>query len=199
MVATVSKPAAHRIRIPDLSSSQRAAAKELTAMLGRFVEQFEEMGTAQIVIAALEEELDRHLPARSAMAAALVRGALAREQLKQEEGGSMSAEEARRLLGISKESVLKRYRHGMLLGWREARQDAVRFPVWQFSTETADHLLPGLEAVLGVLRGSETLDDWGRVLFLLNPRASLERKRPLDLLREGRIAPVLALAHAAIE
>ncbi len=40
---------------------------------------------------------------------------LAREELKQAEGGSHSAEEARVLLGISKAAVLKRFNKGHLL------------------------------------------------------------------------------------
>jgi hypothetical protein len=201
MTATLVHP---KRRIPRnglaaLPKPQREAARELGPIFGRFAAQFDTLNTARIVVAAIEEELDRHPAPRNAMAAALTRGVLAREQLKQAEGGSMSAEEARRLLGLSKESVLKRYRNGMLLGWREARQDAVRFPVWQFSGETEDHLLPGLEHVLEILGNTETLDDWGRVLFFLNPRDSLGGKCPLGLLREGRLKAVLAIAQAAAE
>lgn len=186
-------------RLKNLPEAQKAAVQELAPIFGRFVEQFDEMDTARIVVAALEKELDRRPAPRSAMAAALTRGVLAREHLKEEEGGSISAEEARRILGLSKESVLKRYRQNMLLGWREARQDAVRFPVWQFSTETEDHLLPHLSNVLDIFKKSETLDDWGRVLFFLNPRQSLKGKRPLDLLRAGQSKPVYAAAYTLVE
>lgn len=185
--------------ISGLATPQRAAATELAPSIRRFLGKFGEMEAAQIVVAALEEELDKRPAQRSAMAAALARGALAREQLKQEEGGSLSAEEARQLLGLSKESVLKRYRNSALLGWREARQDAVRFPAWQFSEVTENRLLPGLTEVLSILKEVDSLADWGRVLFFLNPRESLEGQRPLDLLRNGRVAEVKLAAGMLIE
>jgi hypothetical protein len=48
------------------------------------------------------------------------------------EGGSLSAEEAARELGIPKAAILARYRKGTLIGWNDERQDAARSPVWQF-------------------------------------------------------------------
>lgn len=185
--------------ISALPGPLRAAATELTPSIRKFLGKFGEVEAAQIVVAALEEELDKQPAQRSAMAAALARGALAREQLKQEEGGSLSAEEARQVLGLSKESVLKRYRNGALLGWREARQDAVRFPAWQFSDTTEDRLLPGLQEILSILKEADSLDDWGRVLFFLNPRESLSGQRPLDYLRVGKVSAVKRIAGTLLE
>jgi len=123
--------------------------------------------------------------------------ALAREDLKQTEGGSYSAEEARQALGgMSKEAVLQRYRNGRLVGWREVRQNAVRFPVWQFHD---GRNLPGLEPVLEILNESEAVDDWGRFLFFMNRRAELKNERRLDLLRRGELEPVKRAAPAFVE
>ncbi len=185
--------------ISGLAAPQRTAATEIAPSIRKFLGKFGEIEATQIVVAALEEELDKRPAQRSAMAAALARGALAREQLKNEEGGSLSAEEARQVLGLSKESVLKRYRSGALLGWREAKQDAVRFPAWQFSDATQNRLLPGLQEVLKILKEGDSLDDWGRVLFFLNPRERLKGQRPLDLLRGRRVSEVKVLAGILIE
>lgn len=126
---------------------------------------------------------------KAGLAVALFRGRVAREQLKAEEGGSISAEEARMKLGrLSKEAVLKRFRKGQLLGWREAKQDAVRLPVWQF---TDDNVLPGIHEVLAILNQASWMDDWGRILFFLNQRSSLGGRRPLDCKRP-KFIPVVA-------
>jgi hypothetical protein len=91
--------------------------------------------------------------------------------------------------------VLKRYHEGKILGWREARQDAVRFPIWQF---TDDNLLPGIPEVLAILNQAPWMDDWARILFFLNRRSSLDEKSPLDLLRKGRNERVLWAATAEV-
>ena len=124
------------------------------------------------------------------------RGLFLRESAKQEEGGSVSADEAARRLGISKTSVLNRFKNGRLLGWRETKQNAARFPVWQFSE---DGILTGLSEVLSILSQSPQIDDWGRIMFFLNPRDSLRGKRPLDALSEGNVSQVERLAWGDVE
>lgn len=42
--------------------------------------------------------------------------------------------------------------------------------------------------------GISKTDDWGRTLFFLNRRNSLKGKRPLDLLRQGKVSAVKRLA-----
>ena len=86
---------------------------------------------------------------------ALARGLEARQQLAEAEGGSLSSEEAARLLGISKTAVLKRLEAGRLL--------AARFPRWQF--DDRGRVLVGLEEVLAILNQDERLDAWGQILF----------------------------------
>ena len=80
------------------------------------------------------------------LARAVVRGLEARQQLAEAEGGSLSSEEAARLLRISKTAVLKRLAAGRLLAWREERLQAARFPRWQFDEH--GQVLAGLEDVL---------------------------------------------------
>ncbi len=152
---------------------------------------------AQFIVLAATRNLAGSKKPQSGLATAMVRGVLARENVKKEEGGSVSAEGAREFLGnITKTAVLDRFKKGQLLGWRESRQNAVRFPVWQF---TPQGFLPGLEEVLAILRTSPGVDDWGAVLFFLNKRASLNQERPLDVLRRGDVEAVKSAAEGYTE
>ncbi|MGD0412979.1 MAG: hypothetical protein ABSC18_14910 [Verrucomicrobiota bacterium] len=126
------------------------------------------------------------------LANAMARGITARRKLMEAEGGSLSAEEAARQLGISKTAILKRYHKGRIIAWREERQNAARFPVWQFK----DHkVLQGLEEVLQTLNAGSRLDDFGRMLFFLSNRGFLGKKRPVDCLRAGEVNKVLQAAE----
>jgi hypothetical protein len=123
---------------------------------------------------------------------AMARGLTARRKLMEAEGGSLSAEEASRELGISKAALLKRYHKGQIMAWREERQNAARFPVWQFK----DHkVLDGLKEVLRILNAGRRLDDFGRMLFFLSNMGFLGKKRPVDCLRAGEVNKVLQAAQ----
>lgn len=131
------------------------------------------------------------------LARAQVRGLGVRPQLAAAEGGSLSSEEVARLLGISKTAVFKRLEAGRLLAWREERLQAARFPQWQFDEQ--GHVLAGFEDALEVLNGDARLDAWGKVLFFLQAKGSLGDRRPLDLLREGKLEEVRLAAQAYAE
>jgi len=131
------------------------------------------------------------------LAQATIRGLEARQQLAETEGGSLSSEAASRLLRISKTAVLKRLDGGRLLAWREERLQAARFPRWQFDEH--GQVLAGLEEVLTILNQDERLDAWGKILFFLQDKSGLGGRRPLDLLREGRLKEVCLAAHAYAE
>jgi len=129
------------------------------------------------------------------LANALARGLSVREQMAAAEGGTMSAEETARYLGVTKQSVLNSYHAGKLLAWRTEKQGAVRFPVWQF----AEHRrLAGLEQVIGKLKTNGFLDDWGVAGFFLQSLGLLNDRRPLDLLRENNLEAVLQAAEAYV-
>ncbi len=134
---------------------------------------------------------------RDKVALALARGLEARQQLADAEGGSLSSEETARLLNISKTAVLKRLESGRLVAWREERLQAARFPRWQFDKN--GQVLAGLEEVLEILNRDDRLDPWAKVLFFLQTRESLGGKRPLDLLREGKLKNVRPAAEAYVE
>jgi hypothetical protein len=130
------------------------------------------------------------------LASALARGIPARRKLAEDEGGSVSAEEAAQVLRISKQAILKRYQKGQLLAWREERQNAVRFPIWQFNDRK---VLEGIEETLHVLNAGNRLDDFGRLLFFLSNHGSLGGKRPIDFLRTGEVTKVLEAAQGYVE
>ena len=130
------------------------------------------------------------------LANAIARGLSVREQMAAAEGGSMSAEETARHLGVTKQSVLNLYHAGKLLGWRTEKQGAIRFPVWQFVERRR---FPGLETVLARLRANQALDDWGKVGFFLQTHGLLAGRRPLDLLREDKLDEVLKAVEAYVE
>lgn len=184
--------------IATLPDKQRTAVRQMMPWLAALTRESDEMTAGNVVIRMLEAQFaaSKKATPKAGLALALLRGRVAREELKQQEGGNISASEAAEKLGISKTAVLGRYRNGKLLGWREARQDAVRFPVWQF---TDDNVLRGIPQVLAVLNEAPWMDDWARVLFFLNARRSLGGKRPVDVLREGTLNMVVELAKAEIE
>jgi hypothetical protein len=140
---------------------------------------------------AIDEGLSNQMKkGRSALVLARIRGIYARERLKKEEGGHISVDEAARRLKVSRKETLKRYREGLVIGWRDGSQ--VRFPAWQFAN---DGLLPGMQRVLEGLRQTCRNDDWARMLFFLANRGSLEGRRPLDLVRQGKIAQALTYVN----
>jgi hypothetical protein len=174
-------------------TSWRKDVSKIETLFRALLSRHSETEVAQLVVLAAARNLAGARKPRSGMAMAMMRGVLAQQGIKEAEGGGVSAEEARPFLGnITRQAVLDRYKKGRLLGWRENRQNAVRFPLWQF---TAKGTLPGLEEVLAILRSSPAADDWGAILFFLNKRDSLGGKRPLDALREGDIEAVKRAAH----
>jgi hypothetical protein len=92
--------------------------------------------------------------------------------------------------------VLNLYHQDKVLGWRSAKQGAVRFPIWQF--RDGGRLL-GIEQVLARLSASGVLDDWGKIGFFLQQHRLSASRRPLDLLRENKLDQVLRIAEAYVE
>jgi hypothetical protein len=127
---------------------------------------------------------------------AVARGLRSRPKLVAAEGGSISAQEAAEEMGISKQAILKRYHMGQIVGWREGKQKALRFPVWQFR---GHRVLRGVEESLRVLNEGKRLDDFGRLLFYLCHLGFLGGKRPVVCLRNGEIAKVLQAAQGYVE
>jgi hypothetical protein len=126
---------------------------------------------------------------------ALARGLSVREKMAAQEGGHISADEAAQQLGVTKQSVLNLYHAGKVLAWRTEKQGALRFPFWQFSEHRR---MSGLEEVLARLNAGALLDDWGKIGFFLQTHGMLGDRRPLDLLRESKLGPVLKAAESYV-
>lgn len=166
--------------------------------IGPLLEKWSRTLSPEALAAALVSTFQKTVrsEARISIPVATLRGLAAREHLKEEEGGHISAEQARRFLSdISKTTVLAQYHAGKLLGWKDGR--AFRFPLWQFAPDGG--LVPGIEKVLEILNNSPVMDDWGKVLFFLNPRQSLSGGNVLHALRKGDSDTVLRLAVGELE
>ena len=192
MPTTLEKPSA-KSKLP---SHEQAMVDEFTGMIRKHRDE-NPTTVARLLNVAFDLSLGSRDTRANQLARATVRGLEVRQQLAEAEGGSLSSEETARLLRISKTAVLKRLDAGRLLAWREERLQAARFPHWQFDAH--GHVLAGLEEVLAILNQDERLDAWAKVLFFLQEKTSLADRRPLDLLRAGRLQEVCLTAHAYAE
>lgn len=131
------------------------------------------------------DALRRHNP----LASALVRGLHGREELLQAEGGAVTAREAARLLGVTRQSVDNRRRAHRLIGLSLGRR-GYAYPVWQFAE---GGLLPGLDAVLAALA---RFSPWMQAQFMVTGDVRLGGQTPLGALRAGQIDRVVRAAVA---
>ena len=184
MAETIEIADAEQMAVTTIRRTLRKLA-EMRVLVGNTVR------LATLTEKAFRQEFPAGAQTDNRLANAIARGITARQKLIQEEGGSLSAEEAAQRLGISKPAILKRYQKGQLLAWREEKQNAVRFPVWQFAEGKVLH---GIEGALQILNAS-SLDDFGKLLFFLSTFGYLRGKRPLDCLREGKVSPALQAAQ----
>ena len=179
-----------------LPSNEQAMVDEFTGVIRKH--RNEDPATlARLLNVAFDHSFGAGNTRESKLARAAIRGLEARQQLAEAEGGSLSSEDASRLLRISKTAVLKRLDAGRLLAWREERLQAARFPRWQFDEH--GQVLAGLGEVLTILNQDEHLDAWGKILFFLQEKSGLGGRRPLDLLRGGRLKEVCLAAQAYAE
>lgn len=122
------------------------------------------------------------------LAGAIARGADVRAGLAEAAGGMLSADEAGKALGISRQAVDKRRTAGKLLAVR-VRGDW-HYPAAQFRD---GGVLPGIEDVVA---GMADASAWSVLDFLLAPDDALDGRPPLAALRAGDLAPVHRLLAA---
>jgi hypothetical protein len=122
------------------------------------------------------------------LAPAFIRGIEAKRRLVEGYGGALGAEEVANILGITRQAVDKRRRAGKLLGLTTGRY-GFRYPVWQF---TESGVVPGLQAVLAVLAPH---DEWMQAAFFVGEHPRLGGKKPIDLLKDGKLERVLDAAE----
>ena len=108
-----------------------------------------------------------------------MRGMIARRELLEQEGGVLKPSSVADVLGISRQAVAVRRSSGKLLAVEGNR--GYVYPAWQFD---GHNLLPGFLEILEIL-GDAT--PWTQFIFFLSKNDTIGGKRPLDLLRKGKI------------
>ena len=122
------------------------------------------------------------------LAGARLRGLQRRDELLGAEGGTLSGSEVAGLLHLSRQALEKRRRVGRLLAIDIGRR-GYRYPAWQCDETGSLH---GLERVLEKLADVPPV---AVVRFFLGGAHALGGDRPLDRLRNGRLASVLEEAE----
>lgn len=141
-----------------------------------------------LVSVAMQPAIVERLVTEDPLLKAKLRGIEAQRRLLEDEGGTMSAEEAGALLGITRQAVDKARREGRLFALRVAGR--WQYPAWQFADSA---VLPSLREVLASLHMTSP---WVKVAFFLSRNARLGDKRPVDLLRGEEFEDVLRAARA---
>lgn len=102
---------------------------------------------------------------------------------------SVSAAEAGRLTGRSRQAVERQRRDGRILALRVGRR--WRYPAWQFDTDGPGGLVPCLPEVVARLYSSPA----GAAAWLTAPWPELDGDTPLSRLKRRDAEPVLRLAE----
>jgi nucleoid DNA-binding protein len=126
-------------------------------------------------------------------ARALLRGARLSAQDLRAAGGTYELADVQELLGISRQAVEKRVRNGSLLAV-PGPGNRRRYPVVQFGRNGS--VVEGLREISAAL---PTRSPWAFLNFLVNPDPLLQRRRPIDLLKEGKIELVVESARRTDE
>jgi hypothetical protein len=114
---------------------------------------------------------------------ALERGARRKDELVQEAGGLLGAEEVTALLGISPELHQRRLLVVEVAG-------GLGYPAFQFESEIMG---AGVDAILGAIAVEAP---WARFNFMFLNLSELDGARPVDAIRSGKLASaVLAAGH----
>lgn len=143
---------------------------------------------AALVRALSAGELLDDLKSVEPLAPAFIRGIEAKRRLIEENGGTLTAEKAGEILGITRQAVDKRRRAGTLIGLSTGRY-GYRYPVWQF---TESGTLPGLEEALSALASH---DEWMQAAFLTGKNPRLKGRTPVEALKAGKLDQVLNAAQ----
>jgi len=122
------------------------------------------------------------------MVPALARNVEHRNQLLQRVGGILSAEQAGKIVGITRQAIDKRRRSNAILAIREGSD--WKYPAFQFRD---GEVLPGIAEVV---RGFEGQGAWVTLDFLLASESALGGRSPLEALRQGDLGAVERLVRA---
>lgn len=134
---------------------------------------------------AVIEELSRVDP----LAKARVRGIFRKAELYEAEGGCVSAEEAAKLVGVTRQAIHAARQRGDVFALPRG-QDGWTYPVWQFAD---GHYLEGLAPILQALKND---GPFVQASFLLSRHALLNGETPLACLKKGQRDIVQKAAEA---
>ena len=154
--------------------SDALAAPTDAGSLARLLSRSDVIGSAVV-------ELDPLVPA-------LARNVEHRKALIERAGGTLSAEDAGRLLSISRQAIDKRRRAGSLLAVREGSD--WRYPVCQFDETDV------VAGIAEVVRAYASTGPWMALDFLLASDSALGGRSPLGALKTGDRDAVLRLLRA---
>ena len=122
------------------------------------------------------------------LTAALLRGAEMKRDILKAEGGVLSAPQLAQHLGITPQGLGKKREKNRVF-WLEVG-DGYVYPAFQIGR---DGLLRGVREVLDAFQVN---DPWMRVHFMLTGDKRLRGRRPIDLLRDGKLEQVIGAAKA---
>jgi hypothetical protein len=181
---------AQKARHPIFFSRSIHALEELEKALPR--ELIDEASAAStdfmvLVEALTARSLATEIAANDPLATARLRGVERQQSLVEKSVGMLKGESAAKVLGISRQAVDKRRRQNRLVGLTQGRR-GYAYPIWQFE---GGKTLANLETVLDRLRNH---DPWMQLAFFLNANDRLGGSSPLEMLRSGKVEPVLEAA-----
>ena len=116
------------------------------------------------------------------------------DMLKKMEGGAYSPGEARRELGICRQSLKERRDSGTIVSWQDS-QGHFHYPKWQFDKNNQVY-----DGILRCLKEMEYSDTWGIMGFFLLPEEGATES-PLDLIKGNSVDVAIELArrHAPVD
>jgi hypothetical protein len=162
--------------------------KTLGKSLGRF--QFVAAGTKTQKAKPAAPAIQEGAFQPGARARALLRGAEIVEQDLRASGGAFGLEDVCKLMhGVTRQAIHKRVSEGSLLAVRGPSNRNV-YPVVQFATDGTP--VEGLKEVREALG---TRNPWMLLNFLVNAEHRLGDKKPIDLLKAGKLDAVLEAAR----
>lgn len=136
------------------------------------------------------QAIDSAAYAPDARGRAILRGLRIAEADLREAGGTFGLDEVRLLLrGISRQAVDKRVQEGRLIAV-PGPSNRRRYPTFQFGDDGS--IIAGLDEIKAAL---PTRNPWAVLNFFTRPDASLDGRRPVDLLKAGEIEAVVAAAR----
>jgi nucleoid DNA-binding protein len=172
--------------VQELTSNEKHLAEALSAVISATgvggKEALKVMRTIGETIAILPDAEDE------AFERVQLRSLGADAELREAEGGGLSDSDFAARLGLNSRETIRQYREkGRLFAWPKDTR-SFRYPAWQIHR---GQLLPGLSEVLAVLKEKQ-LEPLSIIGYFLTPSDDLEDTRPLDLLRTGSVAEVVA-------